>query len=340
MNRTSIFAAAAVVSVAFGASQAHSETLRMLVWPGYADDDWIAEFKKETGNDVQVVFASTDDEIWSKIKGSDGSDFDLITVNTAELRRYIDAGLSKPLDLGKIPNQAEAQPQFADLAKIGAVTKDDKVFGVPLAYDSVGLIYDKTKVPETPTSWNILWDKAYAGKVLGYNASSHNFSVAAMTLGFKPFNLTDDQMKQSMEKLKALRANVLTFYSQPDEALSICQQNDIALIFANYGHQQLRQMQKAGANVGYVVPKEGALAWLDVFMIPSHSKAPDAAYQWMNFILDPARSAQLSERQGFGNTMTPLAGDADQGSGTLQWLLPVEDYTKRTDLWNAVMAGQ
>ncbi|TGS71747.1 extracellular solute-binding protein [Mesorhizobium sp. M3A.F.Ca.ET.201.01.1.1] len=319
---------------------AHADTIRMLVWPGYADDDWIAEFEKATGDSVEVVFASTDDEIWSKIRGSGGADFDLVSVNTAELRRYIDAGLAVPLDLAKIPNQQKALPQFRDLGSIAAVTKDGKVYGVPLAYDSIGLIYDKDKVKEAPDSWSVLWDPAYKGKVLDYNASSHNFSVAAMTMGYKPFNLSDDEMGKVRDKLKDLRKNVLTFYSQPDEAMSIYQNNDIALIFANYGHQQLRQMQKAGANVGYVVPKEGALAWLDTFMITSGAKSPDAAYKWVNFILDPKRSAQLSERQGFGNTMTPMSGQADSDKGELQWLLPVENFTKRTDMWNEVMAGQ
>ena len=69
----------------------------MLAWEGYADPDWVKEFTAETGIDVNVVFIGSDDEIWAKIKGSEGKDFDVMAVNTAQLQRYIDAKLVTPL---------------------------------------------------------------------------------------------------------------------------------------------------------------------------------------------------------------------------------------------------
>ena len=65
-----------------------------------------------------MVFIGTDDEIWAKIKGSEGKDFDLFAVNTAQLQRYIDAGLVTPYDLDKVPNQKETLPRFRDLTKV------------------------------------------------------------------------------------------------------------------------------------------------------------------------------------------------------------------------------
>ena len=94
---------------------ASAKELRILAWQGYADDDWVKEFEQQTGADVKVVFIGTDDEIWAKIKGSDGQDFDLFAVNTAQLQRYIDAGLTTPYDLDKVPNQKETLPRFRDL---------------------------------------------------------------------------------------------------------------------------------------------------------------------------------------------------------------------------------
>ena len=79
------------------------------------------EFEKETGAKVSVVYAQTDDEIWSKIKGSEGEDFDLFAVNTSELQRYIDAGLAVPHDLAQMPNQQQTLPQFRDLAQVRGV---------------------------------------------------------------------------------------------------------------------------------------------------------------------------------------------------------------------------
>src|SRR6202000_618391 len=108
----------AALAAGLWASAASAETLRVLAWEGYADPDWVKEFTKETGIDVAVVFIGSDDEIWAKIKGSEGKDFDVMAVNTAQLQRYIDAKLVTPWDLTAIPNQQQVLPRFRDLAAI------------------------------------------------------------------------------------------------------------------------------------------------------------------------------------------------------------------------------
>jgi len=88
-----------VAALALGllGSAASAENLRVLSWEGYADPDWVNEFSAETGIGVDVVFVGSDDEIWAKIKGSEGKDFDVFAVNTAQLQRYIDASLVQPM---------------------------------------------------------------------------------------------------------------------------------------------------------------------------------------------------------------------------------------------------
>src|SRR5690349_20506321 len=66
-----------LVSAGSLAAPAAAESLRVLAWEGYADPDWVKEFTAETGIDVNVVFIGTDDEIWAKIKGSEGKDCDV-----------------------------------------------------------------------------------------------------------------------------------------------------------------------------------------------------------------------------------------------------------------------
>ena len=124
LTRRLILSAAAALPLLMAAGIASSEAkeLRVLAWQGYADDDWVKEFQEKSGAAVKVVFIGTDDEIWAKIKGSEGKDFDLFAVNTAQLQRYIDAGLTTPYDLDKLPNQKQTLPLFSDLTKVGGDT--------------------------------------------------------------------------------------------------------------------------------------------------------------------------------------------------------------------------
>jgi putative spermidine/putrescine transport system substrate-binding protein len=329
--------AVGVLALAGAAAHSQAKELRILAWEGYADPDWVKEFEDQTGADVNVVFIGTDDEIWAKIKGSEGKDFDLFAVNTAQLQRYLDLGLVEPYDLSKVPNQKETLPRFQDLTKVTGVMRDGKVYAIPYAFDSIGLIYDTDKVKTPPDSWNALWDPQYAGKVLGYDNGEHNFTITALSMGIEdPYHLTDEQLKQAEEKLIDFKRNVLSFYTTADEALQLYQHNDVDLIFANYGQQQVKTMQDAGAHIAYINPKEGAPAWLDTWAMTTGVQDKDLAQAWVNFVLQKKIGQQLSERTGFGNTVVPFAS-ASEGD-KLVWLEDVEDPTKRADLWNEVKA--
>jgi len=332
--------AAAIAVLATGAMAAGNvsgEELRILAWEGYADADWVTAFEKETGADVSVVFIGSDDEIWTKIKGSEGEDFDLFAVCTACLQRYIDAGLTTAINLDEIPNLKDALPRFRDLSKVGGTMRDGKVYGIPFAFDSIGLIYDTNKVNPAPTSWNVLWDPEYKDRTLIYDNGVLNFSFTALALGIaNPFDLTDAEMAQIKARLIGLKCNSLSFYTTASEAQQIYQNNDVALIWANYGQQQVKAMQDVGAPVAYVNPKEGALSWLDTWVLTSGVRNQALAEKWINFVLQHKIGKELSERTGFGNSTVPTAnaGEGDK----LIWQVPPENPQKRTDLWNEIKA--
>ncbi|MBN9552407.1 MAG: extracellular solute-binding protein, partial [Alphaproteobacteria bacterium] len=89
-------------------------------------------------------------------------------------------------------------------------------------------------------------------------------------------------------------------------------------------------------HVAYINPSEGALAWLDNWVISKGVRDKDAAEKWINFMLSKKVSGALSERTGFGNTVVESgsAGSNDK----LVWLNNVEDPLKRSDLWNEIKA--
>ena len=117
-----------------------------------------------------------------------------------------------------------------------------------------------------------------------------------------PFHLSDEQLQAAKAKLIDMKHNLLSLYSTADEALQLYQQNDVAIIWANYGQQQVKMMKAAGAPIAYINAKEGALAWLDTWAMTSGVQNQDLAEKWVNFVLQKKISGALSERQGFGNT--------------------------------------
>jgi putative spermidine/putrescine transport system substrate-binding protein len=173
--------------------------------------------------------------------------------------------------------------------------------------------------------------------VLAFDDGNHNFSLASLSIGGKPFQIDDGRFEKVAERLIALRRNALAFYTPPEESVELFGDYKVAVLFANYGRQQLKLLQDAGADVGYVIPVEGALAWLDCWSIAQGAQNPLLAHHWINFMLGRGASDALVQRQGLSNTMSVGAGG--HGSDRIHWLETVEDGTRRSELWARIVSG-
>lgn len=311
------------------------QQLNVLAWEGYADSDLVNEFEQQTNSKVNVTFVYSDDELWNRVSEPKQGGYDLIAVNTAELQRYIGKGYVRPINTKLIPNIHFQNARFQNTAHIPGLIHQGKTYAIPYTYSEMGLIYNRKLVHQPPESINALWNPAYAGKVLAFNTSNHNFTLAALSLGLaKPFQQSDDDLLRSTRHLVELRRNLLTVYSSPQEAVKLFKTQEIALIFANYGSQQLKALANAGADVGYALPKDGTLAWLDCWAITQNSNS--LAEQWINFMLDERASQRLNETQGLANTRQ---ASTIHENAELIWLEPVENAEVRTELWEQIISG-
>lgn len=318
---------------------AYDNVLRVLAWPGYADSDVVKTFESRYNAHVEVTFVDSDEALWSKLHTGAAPQFDVLAANTAEIHRYTQENLLAPLDLASLPNTQRQLPRFRALSSINGLTQNGKAYGIPFTYSSMGLIYDRKQVPVAPRSMNELWNPRYRGKVLDFNSAQHNFSFTALALGYtQPFQLSPEQMHTIALKLVALRRNLLTYYTLPEEATAFFIQHKVALMFGNYGTQQLEQLRKAGADVGYVIPDEGALAWLDCWAMTAAAKNRTLALEWINYMLEPDVSVLLPQRQGLANTLTEPSGYTSEHAH-LVWIQPVENTEERESLWNRVVSG-
>ncbi|MFM0731643.1 extracellular solute-binding protein [Paraburkholderia sediminicola] len=317
---------------------AADKVLRVLAWPGYADADVVKTFEIRYHAKVEVTLVDSDEALWAQMHVQATPPFDVLAANTAEIERYTRANLLAPLDLASLPNTKKQLPRFQALSSIEGLTSAGNVYAIPFTYSSMGLIYDRKQIAVAPRSMRELWNPRYRGKVLDFNSAQHNFSFTALALGYPhPFQLDAVQMRVIAHKLVDLRRNLLTYYKLPEEATAFFIQHNVALMFGNYGTQQVESLRRAGADVGYVIPDEGALAWLDCWSMTRAAKDHPLALAWINYMLEPDVSALLTQRQGLANTLTAPAENSDNAH--IVWIGPVEDIQRREDLWKRIVSG-
>lgn len=315
-----------------------AETLRVLAWPGYAEPEVVQAFEKRHLVKVEVTTIDSDEALWQRVSQNKGQDFDLFAVNTAELQRYIKAGLVMSVPTALLRNLQRQQPRFRALEAIPGVVHGGRPYAIPFTYSEMGLIYDRRQVAQAPSSIGVLWDERYRGKVVAYNGGTHNFSLAAQVMGLKsPFNLGSQDWPAAVDRLVALRRNAAGFYTRPDESVALFKARQAAVMFANYGTQQLQLVKAAGVDAGYVVPREGSLAWLDCWALTRGARNPALAAAWIDHLLEDPASELLVSRQGLANTTSPgLGAKADD---RIVWLEPAESEERRNLLWARILSG-
>jgi spermidine/putrescine transport system substrate-binding protein len=57
-------------------------------------------------------------------------------------------------------------------------------------------------------------------------------------------------------------------------------------------------LNRDNPDIQYVVPRSGALGWLDTFALPARGRNEDAVYAWINFTMRPQNAAMVVKSVG------------------------------------------
>ena len=171
--------------------------LNLLVWEGYADPSFVADFERQYRCKVSASYMTSSDELVAKLRGGSAGNYDVISPSSDVATMIASAGLASPLELSKIPSYPRLSPQ---LTSMPLVRINSQVYGVPFMWGPNPLIYDTKTIRDAPESWNVLWDPKYRGKISVWDDLSTVY-MAAQILGYdKPdpgqlYNLSDEQLE-------------------------------------------------------------------------------------------------------------------------------------------------
>jgi spermidine/putrescine-binding protein len=318
--------------------RAQENILRLYTWEGYAEPELVSKFESENNCSVKITYTGSVDEMFAKVQGSGGKDFDVVSFDTGSAGRYLEKKLVLPLDRALLPNLGNLIEVFS---KQPSIETDGNLWAVPHAWGSLPLIYLKSAFPTAPDSWAAMWDPQYAQQVIALDDANHNTALAAIMLGYPdPYNLSDEQLAGAKAKLIELKRNLLTYFAGYDEGVSIFADNGAKLMFS-MGEPQAKSLVSRGVDVGIAIPKEGAIGWIDCQSITVGARDPLLAHKWINACLEKSVGQIMSEKIGYGNVVDNGWNDkigltyADR----LIYLAQPESYEKRAQLWNEVKAS-
>ena len=291
--------ASIVLAITFGAGAAPADThkLRIISWADYVPADLIAAFKKETGIEVELTL-SNNEEMISKLRATGGAGYDLAQPSQDRiLAAQREFGIYKPFDLTKIKLE-QLQPEFLSIVRKNT-TLDGQVYGLPYLWGTDGLVVNakRAQVADYPD----LCRADLKGKT-AIRLRRPTLMAFAFAAGKDPFALYGDPkayaalMDQVGATLIACKPNFKFFYDNKDQLLNGFRSGEVvaAMMWDTGGWT----LNRSNPDIRFIVPRSGALGWLDTFALPARGRNDAAAYAWINFTMRPENAARVIKSVG------------------------------------------
>ncbi|MGF1644377.1 MAG: polyamine ABC transporter substrate-binding protein [Thiotrichales bacterium] len=280
-------------------------------WSDYIGESTLAEFTQATGIKVVYDVYDSNDVLEAKLMaGRSGYDvvFPSAQPNGA---RQIKAGLLRAVDKAQLPNWRHLDPSI--LTNLESADPGNQHL-VPYLWGTSGVGYNTAKVREmlgeaAPTdSWAMIFDPAVAKKLSGCGIAMLDEAAEAIPamlafLGKDPRSHAREDLDAVAKAYAAVRPHIKYFHSS--QYINDLANGDICVAMGYSGdvQQAAERAEEAGKGIelAYSIPKEGAQLATDVMAIPKDAPHPGNAHRFIDFILQPAVIAAVSNAVAFPN---------------------------------------
>lgn len=302
--------------------------LNLYIWADYLAPDTLSGFEARTGIKGSASFFDTNETLETKVL-TGHSGFDVVVPTAPYLQRQIAAGAYRELDESQLPNLKNLDP-----ALMSVVARFDPGNRHAVIYirGTEGIGYNETEVakalPNAPLdSWSLIFDPANASRLAGCGIQIMDNPAGVIRLvlaylGRQPNDPTPADLEAAQTVLLKIRPFVRTIDSfNSTEALA---NGDVCVLVGYNGDVSLARARtrerKAPLKLQFIIPKEGSIMWFDMLAIPKDAPHPAAAHAFIDYILEPAVMAAVSNSMKYANAnaaSTPLVDPAVTGDAII-----------------------
>jgi putrescine transport system substrate-binding protein len=313
-------APAAATSAASGTPMDADKVVNVYNWSDYIDPSVVADFQKEYGIKVNYDVFDSNEVLETKLL-TGHTNYDVVAPSGPFLARQIQAGVFQKLNKALLPNWQYLDPV---VAKSEAEYDPGNAYAMTYMWITSGPGYDTAKIkqrmPDAPVdSWRMLYDPAVVAKfadcgVSLLDAPSEVISTVLIYLGKDPNSTTPEDMQAVEKALMAIRPYIRYVHSSRyiddlangETCLALGWSGDV-----KQAHDRAKDAGK-GIDIGYNIPKEGAVSNYDVLGIPADAPHPNNAHLFINFLMRPEIAARNSNliKYANGDTPTPAINEA------------------------------
>lgn len=260
--------------------------------------DIMAPFEKDNDAKITLEVGNSADR-YTKLKSNPNANIDIIELAQNNSTEGNEAGLFLDITEKDVPNLADLTDSAKEVFESGA--------GVPIAVNSIGIIYDPAKLGREITSWDDLWADDLKGKIsvpdITVTAGPLMLHVASDHAGA---DIAKDNGEAAFKAMADLKPNVVKTYSKSSDLANMFQSGEIqAAVVADFAVDIIKG---AHADVKYVVPESGTYANFNTINVPKETKNKELALKFVNHRIseESQKAKALSLNEGPTNGKVEL----------------------------------
>lgn len=287
------------------------ETLKVLNWGDYINEDLLEKFEKENKCKVDIILSESNEDMYLNIKNKK-SKYDIAVPSDYMISKLQKEGLLNRIDTSKLTNYSEGMFRESLQTLINTDGAEYKDYFVPYFWGSLGIMYNKKKagVEEAvkANGFKCLFDSSVlpTGTTRGmYDCARDAFASAEAYLGYS-LNTEDDAELKACRDL--LKANTYQGRGGDDLKGKVAAGNlDLALVYSgDYFDQRYKFIedgQDADSMFGLYAPTTKNNVFYDGLVIPTTSENVDLAHKFIDFFLDTDNSFENTDYVGYSATI-------------------------------------
>jgi putrescine transport system substrate-binding protein len=300
---------ALLVAVVLSARAAEERRLFIYNWADFIGRNTIADFEKRTG--IKVVYDLYDAEETMEARLMAGSSgYDVVFASTNFFGREIRAGVYQPLDRSLLPNWKNLDPR---ILQVQTAYDPGNRYAVPYMHAINGFAYNidkiRARMADAPVdSLDMIFNPAIVAKFADCGVSFLDspedvIQLALLYLKLNPNTTRREDFRAAEEVLLKVRPYIRSFDSAEYMNGLAYQEVCIAMSWSSDYANARARARAVGVDVhlAFTVPKEGANLNFSSLLIPAGAPHPQAAHQFLNYMMEPAVIAAITNETFYGN---------------------------------------
>lgn len=329
--KKAVVAALVAVSVwmwAMPARAAGAQVVNVFNWSEYIPQSVLDQFTKETGIEVVYTTYESNEAMFAKLKLLGGAGYDVVVPSVYLVGLLAENKLLAPIDKKKLGDLS-----MLDKAVMGQAFDPDNSLSIPYMWGGTGLVVNKKYVdPATITSWNDLLRPEFKGRVILSDDVRDSMGVALKAQGYSLNTTKESEIRAAYEWLKKLKPSVRVFDVTATKQAFISEEVIAGICWNGDAYIAMQE----NPNLVFIYPKEGAILWMDSFVISAASKNVDNAHAFIRFMLRPEVAKQCVEEYNYTTPNVPARKLLDENMLKSRVMHPTEADLKNAEFTLAV----